>query len=378
MTAKSRRTAAPVVSNALDGSKTVAAGTRVKSANIDKLVATKLFADAADTSESVDRIEDSAPTAESVAPSPPIASEPETTTTALPKEPAKSPIKSTQVEQQEPAEKSDAQEPDSTLDTEDQAVSVSPTKSEVAVADATKPSTSTNSASAKQDIAASKSMHKPKSSAGTSTTGKGISGKQKQSESSTSARPTLIPKSKRAAKPSASQQPGKLHAGVKEKSKSSSDSDASSLAATKKGSNGNSKPAQNTAPAKQLPSHKPMSYRNVESKIKSYINAKPATASKPKTKLGASSTTNVASKQAAPTSKQAPKSTISKKAAAPNAAQHDKKKDEGDKSVPSYMRSTKATEIRSQKQNIKPTTSGSSRFAPYARPAKQPKQTIAN
>ncbi|KAJ2080146.1 hypothetical protein H4R24_003275 [Coemansia sp. RSA 988] len=378
MTARARRTAASTLSNALDGSKTVAVGTRVKSADIDKMVGTKLFADKASASESADRIEDSVPTTESVALSLQPAGEPETATSDTVEEPSKSPTKSVQVQQQELTKKLDLQESDTISEVKVQEVTMASTNTEVAVADTTELTTSTNPVGTKPGTAVSKSMRKPTSNAGTSMTSKGISSKPKQSQSSTSARPTLIPKSKRTTKSGASQLQSKTHAEAKETNKGSSDSSGSNVSTSKKGSNGSANPVQKTTSTKQIPSHKPKSYRNVESKIKSYINAKPAEASKPKTKLGASSTTNAVGKPVAPTSKQVPKSTISKTATAPNSSAHAKKKVESDKNVPSYMRSTKATEIRSQKQNIKPTTTGSSRFAPYARPAKQAKQSIAN
>ncbi|KAJ2329908.1 hypothetical protein IWW51_000306 [Coemansia sp. RSA 2702] len=123
-------------------------------------------------------------------------------------------------------------------------------------------------------------------------------------------------------------------------------------------------------------------YSNVQSKLKAYINAKPQTASKPKP--ADSSAPSAIAKPNATANKQPAVSALPKPAVG-------RKKAEGNGSVPGYMRSTKATEIRAHKQQPltepgKTALAGKSqpggpvaaaggnaskaRFNPYSRPAR--------
>ncbi|KAJ1830306.1 hypothetical protein LPJ63_005016 [Coemansia sp. RSA 2711] len=134
--------------------------------------------------------------------------------------------------------------------------------------------------------------------------------------------------------------------------------------------------------AKPPPTHKPADYSNVQSKLKAYINAKPQTASKPKP--ADSSAPSAIAKPNATANKQPAVSALPKPAVG-------RKKAEGNGSVPGYMRSTKATEIRAHKQQPltepgKTALAGKSqpggpvaaaggnaskaRFNPYSRPAR--------
>ncbi|KAI8324343.1 hypothetical protein GQ54DRAFT_67399 [Martensiomyces pterosporus] len=137
-------------------------------------------------------------------------------------------------------------------------------------------------------------------------------------------------------------------------------------------------------PSTKLPAHKAASYQNVESKLKSYIHAKPPP---PKVKAVESSVPAAKDpkKQSAPLPQA--ENNRGKKGAKrlqPEAATSSEKKDAADR-VPRYMKSTKATKIRSHQTTAKPapikgqqptksSTSSSdarkARYNPYNRPAK--------
>ncbi|KAJ2719815.1 hypothetical protein GGI07_004984 [Coemansia sp. Benny D115] len=115
-------------------------------------------------------------------------------------------------------------------------------------------------------------------------------------------------------------------------------------------------------------------HRNVESKIKSYIHAKP-----PSPKIKAVKHTIVDPKQARPVApaKTAPAPSVAKKVKAPDSGS----KNADGKDVPNYMKATKATEIRANKPATAVPKSNlenkggapKTRFHPYSRSARPAK-----
>ncbi|KAJ1943119.1 hypothetical protein GGF37_002792, partial [Kickxella alabastrina] len=109
-------------------------------------------------------------------------------------------------------------------------------------------------------------------------------------------------------------------------------------------------------------------FRSVESKVKAYISSKP-----PSPKVKAVKYKIVEAKQAPQpqTTKAEPKLKPKPKASVAAAAEPKTPKvDASGKEVPGYMRSTRATEVRSHKPE--PAKYGKSRFSPYSRPATKP------
>ncbi|KAJ1898394.1 hypothetical protein LPJ66_002780 [Kickxella alabastrina] len=109
-------------------------------------------------------------------------------------------------------------------------------------------------------------------------------------------------------------------------------------------------------------------FRSVESKVKAYINSKP-----PSPKVKAVKYKIVEAKQAPQpqTTKAEPKLKPKPKVSVAAAAEPKTPKvDASGKEVPGYMRSTRATEVRSHKPEA--AKDGKSRFSPYSRPATKP------
>ncbi|KAJ2158833.1 hypothetical protein GGF46_003486 [Coemansia sp. RSA 552] len=333
MTAKARRTAAAMTSSVTDGYKTVAAaGTRTKASGKAGLLGTQLFAGAGGSSKS---IEDSASTTE------PQAKEPTFDSKEL-------------VEAEKP---------------------VGPAKTVQATDTASKPSAclkDTAQALSKQAKDATEhSGCSAKAAASASTTS--TKSDQATAKPALAEGPTRIPTSRTIAKPTAAtaaaQRP-KAPADKKAKPDKTSAIPRPIATAT-------SKRSLTSGAPKPVPKHKPANYRNVESKVKSYINAKPANkpVDKP-TKSADKPADKPTGKPANAANKQQTKPVVSRPPPATKKAQAD-----GD--VPSYMRSTKATEIRSHKPGqakdkkvtggpASPTAKagGKGRFNPYGRPTK--------
>ncbi|KAJ2455587.1 hypothetical protein EV183_000686 [Coemansia sp. RSA 2336] len=383
MTAKARRTAA-ATTTAANGAQTVATSTRVKAAASD-LTSTTLFSGSASAAST--SIEDSAPIVEPKVNQQsedlpesndvePVSKEEPACDLPEPNEPIDEPAdKETQqdtatskvdepvdneataqvsefepAEQKESVKESKAAEQEESVEeprvaeqkettepaqpsTDASDKSSESTKVEAPKADSTKPAPSRISAPT-----TGKSALRPPTSAKPAPSAKPVP----------SSRPTLIPTSRKPIGSKAAGQP----TGIPTKS----------IQPAKKPSV-SSHPAVNDAkPSTAKPMHKPADYSNVQSKLKSYINAKPAVASKPK-----------------PSDK--PKLQPAKRpavSAMPKPATSNKA-DGG--SVPGYMRSTKAAEMRSQGQQHTATSKSKApgsdaanntkpRFNPYGRPTR--------
>ncbi|KAJ1727761.1 hypothetical protein LPJ61_004406 [Coemansia biformis] len=389
MTAKARRTAAATASapGVASGSKTVAAGIRARPADVSGLSSTKLFTATGSSNRAAEGIEDSAPIAGAAAecheaPARVSETSKHKVSEALakpaelvkPAEPAK-PVKPTEPAgpmKQTPAAKSAEPTPVQAKSTESVALDV-PAGTQAKVA-------ATGTASERG--AASGSPMQTNSS----------STKLAADTQSKLARPTLIPKSKKAPGAGSSGQLPKLQPKTQPKAQPKADPKAQPKTQPKDktcGTTGVPRPAAlgvkqgSEAPtlsadaAKRQPvSHKPASYRHVESKLKSYINAAPPSAPKPApSEKPATSKTNAANQSQVKSAMPKPASSAG---AAPSKRQQGKQ--DGDTSVPGYMRATKATVIRSQAQS-QPKTAKSggpaaatgkggakARFAPYSRP----------
>ncbi|KAJ2664231.1 hypothetical protein IW148_002055 [Coemansia sp. RSA 1199] len=383
MTARARRTAAAATDGAANGSKTVAANTRVKAASSAALSATKLFADSESPAGAAKSIEESAPLTElkalvaekdSGAPHASVSDEPNECKAEL-SEPApaviaktpEAPVEAekavtTEVVVSEPTQADMAKAPKAAAETERTKATDVPKVHTIP----TKLKASTEKPAAKKSDSRAAKLAPVPSKIGGPAAGKGALAKPTASKPPTTTRPTLIPKS-RLTKPEAA---GQL-AGPQTKSNGvAKKAPAIPKPASLVGKPGVSKPTQNTTASKLPPTRKSTDYSSVQSKLKTYINAKPQAAAK--SKSADKSAATVVAKPDKSSSKQPAVSAIPKPVAG--------KKSNNDSNVPGYMRSTKATEIRSQKQQTKDKTGGpaaasangnaKARFNPYGRSAR--------
>ncbi|KAJ2573349.1 hypothetical protein GGH19_004517 [Coemansia sp. RSA 1807] len=380
--ARARRTAAADFDGATNGSKTVASNTRVKAAGSAALSATKLFADSDSSAGAAKSIEDSAPlaelktlVAEKVAGSHHAFVNGESSEGKVkgPSEPTPVIIAKTPEAPVEAAKavttKVAVSEPIQTDTTKAAAEPRRAEKSAVPTARAipTKPArASAEKPAAKKSDSLSTKLASAPSKIGGPAAGKSTLAKPTAPKPPTTTRPTLIPKS-RMTKPDAA---GQL-AGPQAKSNGiAKKAPAIPKPASLVGKPAVSKPTQTITASKLPPTRKSTDYSNVQSKLKTYINAKPQPAAKSKSADKPAAT--VVAKPNTNSSKQPAVSAIPKPVAG--------KKSSNDSSVPGYMRSTKATEIRSQKQQTKDKSGGpaaasangsaKARFNPYARSAR--------
>ncbi|KAJ1863755.1 hypothetical protein LPJ78_003831 [Coemansia sp. RSA 989] len=390
MTAKARRTAA-ATAGTVNGAQTVATSTRVKAAGGD-LTSTTLFAGSASATST--NIEDSAPIAEpeveqrseDLAESgnlEPTSKEEPASGLSEPNETADQPAdKDTQ--QDTPNDKvaeavnnmatPQASEPEPTeqkeIAKESEAAEQKEAVEETKVAEqkeTTKPATDKAEPAQPSTVASGKSSETTKVNAqkadpakpapskiSAPTAGKSALRPPTSTKPALLSRPTLIPTSRKTPGSKAAGQPtGIPTKGIQPAKKLSVNSNSAGSAAK---------------PSAAKPMHKPADYSNVQSKLKSYINAKPAVASKPK-----SSDMPKAGGKSKPQPTKQPTVSAMPKPAANNTV------DGG--SVPGYMRSTKAAEMRSQGQQPpiinkskatgpNPASSAKPRFNPYGRPAR--------
>ncbi|KAJ1842026.1 hypothetical protein LPJ70_003991 [Coemansia sp. RSA 2708] len=397
MTARARRTAAATANTGTaDGAKTVATSTRTKSSAA--LSSTKLFADAHTSLSAVDSIADSVPIAEpETASDDLVAAHKPKESNALTDAPAAPEMseKAASVEVAVATEPVAAMTADGLQTQAQPAISAEPVEAAEAekstnVALQAEPAPLSQENPANESKASVSKLKPPSDTAAkkfearlgklapsSSNITAPVAGKSASTKPTTTAmplapaRPTLIPTSRKNLQSKAATQ-------------STSSLAESKSAATNKAAGIPRPTTSSDKPnvAKPPPTHKPADYSNVQSKLKAYINAKPQTASKPKP--ADSSAPSAIAKPNATANKQPAVSALPKPAVG-------RKKAEGNGSVPGYMRSTKATEIRAHKQQPltepgKTALAGKSqpggpvaaaggnaskaRFNPYSRPAR--------
>ncbi|KAJ2334968.1 hypothetical protein GGI00_001604, partial [Coemansia sp. RSA 2681] len=376
MTAKVRRTAAPSAS--LDGSKTVSADSRVKpTSDLATLAPTKLFADtpAAAEPSAATSAADFAPLTD-VAPCATKKSEP-ASTIASPKKsrPAKQVADS--VVPASPAKGAPKQK---TAPTPSKAATTTSTPTPPAVVPETLSAVAAEVAStvpAAPAIEPKTARTLPKTtpnatSISTAPTEPSVENKR----AAPASKPSQIPMARKIAKPKSIAAMVSKKAATESKIQAPKKAEATKVASKKADvAKPNAAPASvSTVPATTKPlASQAAGVRNVESKLKSYINSKPPS---PKVK---------AVKHSMPDSKSLPKPnpaaakpTKPVKAPAANAASKDSA---AGKDLPNYMKPTRAKEIRSQQATSKAlpkpvsgrpikADEGKGRFNPYNRSAK--------
>ncbi|KAJ1671587.1 hypothetical protein GGF44_000701 [Coemansia sp. RSA 1694] len=386
MTTKARRTAAPSAS--LDGSKTISADSRVKpTSDLAALASTKLFADtpAAAEPSAATSAADFAPLTD-VAPCATKKSEPASTIVSPKKShPAKqvadnvvptSPAKGAPKKKTAPTPSKAA----TTTSTSTPPAVVSKTLSAVAAE-----VTSTVPAAPATGPKTTGTLPKTTSNATSISTAPVEPGVENKSAAPAS-KPSQIPMARKIAKPKSIAAMVSKKAAIESKIQAPKKAEATKVAPKKADvaktvskkadvAKPNTAPASvSTVPATTKPvASQAAGVRNVESKLKSYINSKP-----PPPKVKAVKHSMPDSKSLPKPNPAAAKPTKPVKAPAANAASKDST---AGKDLPNYMKPTRAKEIRSQQATAKVlpkpvsgrpirTDEGKGRFNPYNRPAK--------
>ncbi|KAJ2911222.1 hypothetical protein GGI21_000005 [Coemansia aciculifera] len=378
MTVRARRTAAP--SAAIDGSKSASGDSRVKPASdIGVLSSTKLFADIPATPAKADIAAPSparlVPIVDAPAPATPKKSEPATAIFS-PKQPRSAkPVKSiadavvlTSPSKHTPKKKPASTPAKAVAPTSAPSVATPKPSSTVVVTTKVAPAVpATPAVAAPTTVGTLPKAAPPVAVAASATvaTAPAKPGVRKESATAPAPKPSQIPMARKIAKPvsKVATAPNKAMGESKIQAPKKAMAE-SKIQAPKKAVAAKPNNSSVAAPAKPL-SNQSTGVRNIESKVKSYINSKP---SSPKVK---------AVKHSIPDPKSSVKPAVAvakptKPVKAPAASTVAKESVAG-KDIPNYMKPTRVKEMRSQQATAKVSSkpdASKPRFNPYNRPAK--------